>query len=602
MTPTSSPTPKYVFRFRIDDPDPEVILFGCVAADLEEAETITRDAGFREFSLFDSWQLHPSETESAARGRISENPLLGPMWLPVVDVITLATSRLEAGRFWRMNVYAGEYGYDPYQSPFAQAMYEADGSIHIEIGGVPTSDLQPMRSRLLEMLGWIDNTSDDAADEDALRQLPLPHRIFEPGWNAATVAEAVLQTLVLGYGIVETDFFDLGDEALTSMEAFDGLDVVDGGPLFRLAPPVEDDSSLDSDEQPEASPPDGDARDRWNSIPPGTPLSDILFAERRGPVPFSHRFGEIEVQHLVAQDRMKLGPTELVVIELDVAAQAFRERGRQAAADLRPTPGWTLCAETRHRLQELPDFAIRSRVQPLGAAHHYDDYYDTSGPDPILPGEVGDYLGLAFDQEAVMRSEDGTAFTVTRAATGEVQLHGLGSHIAGLGFRGGEVWLRFYRDRRIQWQAVGFWDQMGVDVEVAGREPAEPPTIGSVFPWLRADMAKRYGIVLSAVVVDLTPLPELTNLFVSEMPDVEFGELFDSPHLLARSDLCLGPRVLEILDERELDLGPLLTCSVNDLKSLAIPDDVAEGVAWGFIMFTLSMATTESDDSEAHAE
>lgn len=112
----------------------------------------------------------------------------------------------------------------------------ADGSLHVELRGVSAQDLQPLRSRLLKVLGWIDLSTSDEVDAEALRQLPLPHRIFEPGWNAAAVAEAVLQTLVLGYGITEADFSSFGDQQDPPYRDIAGLDLVDEGPIFRIAP------------------------------------------------------------------------------------------------------------------------------------------------------------------------------------------------------------------------------------------------------------------------------------------------------------------------------------------------------------------------------
>ncbi|MEW1975439.1 UvrD-helicase domain-containing protein [Microbacterium profundi] len=232
----SSPAQLSVFRFRIDDPDPEVVLYGCVAASEAEAALVTQEAGFRDFVLFDQTPLAPDETMGAASDRIRANPILGPQWLRIVDVIAVAAQRLRTGSFWRMDTYAAAFGHDPYRSPFVQTMLEADGSLHVEVGGVTVQDLQPMRSSLLEMLGWIDLIADDETDPGLVRQLPLPHRTFEPGWNAATVAEAVLQTLVLGYGLTESDFFSFGEHSDPPYRDIPGLDVVGDGPIFRIAP------------------------------------------------------------------------------------------------------------------------------------------------------------------------------------------------------------------------------------------------------------------------------------------------------------------------------------------------------------------------------
>lgn len=76
-----------------------MILHGSVAATLAEAEISARAAGFREIILFDQTPLAPSETVSAATDRIRGNPLLGPRWLQVSDVIAVATQRLRTGTF-----------------------------------------------------------------------------------------------------------------------------------------------------------------------------------------------------------------------------------------------------------------------------------------------------------------------------------------------------------------------------------------------------------------------------------------------------------------------------------------------------------------------
>lgn len=224
-----------VFRFRIDDPDADIILFGCVAASEAEAALTARAAGFRDFDLFDRVPLGPGETVEAATERIRSNPLLGPDWLRIVDVIAVVTRRLRPGAFWRMDTYAAAFGFDPYASPFVQAMMEADGALHVEIGGVPIADLEPLRAPMLDLLGWNDLSSSDVTDARELRRLPLPHRVFEPGWNAASVAEAVLQTLVLGYGLTEADFFSFGEQAEPPYLDVPGIQVVEDGPIFRLS-------------------------------------------------------------------------------------------------------------------------------------------------------------------------------------------------------------------------------------------------------------------------------------------------------------------------------------------------------------------------------
>jgi hypothetical protein len=223
-----------VYRLRVDDPDPDAVLFGCVATSESEARAIAARAGYRQVELFDVEPIPPSQDVATVRRRIAENPLLGPQWLPIVEVIAVATERIGQRGHWQMNTYASAYGFDPYRSPFVQAMREADGGLHVEIGGLPTADLQPVRARLMEMLGWVDNASDESADEIERRQLPLPHRLFEPGVRAESIAESVLQVLVLGYEFNETDLFSFGDSSHPPYAGIEGVEVVGDGPIFGI--------------------------------------------------------------------------------------------------------------------------------------------------------------------------------------------------------------------------------------------------------------------------------------------------------------------------------------------------------------------------------
>ena len=87
-----------VFTFYTDDPDPESIMYGCTAATLEEAETLVRAAGYREFTLYEQRALSPDETTDAANERILGNPFLGPQWLPLVETIELLTRQSAYGQ------------------------------------------------------------------------------------------------------------------------------------------------------------------------------------------------------------------------------------------------------------------------------------------------------------------------------------------------------------------------------------------------------------------------------------------------------------------------------------------------------------------------
>lgn len=227
--------PLYVYRFYIDDVDPESIMFGCAAASLSDAEAQARAAGYREFTLFDQRPVEAEESHLAALARIDGHPFLGPEWAPLVAVIAQITQTLTVGRFWGLDTYAGVTGYDPYRSPFVQAMLEADGSLHVEVAGRDdlNSPTRPDQYAQLELLGWTAPADADVAIDAREGRLPNSYRVFEPGWNAQGVAEAFLEALAMVFGITADDFFSFGENNADLVEKLNLMDS-HGGPIFSL--------------------------------------------------------------------------------------------------------------------------------------------------------------------------------------------------------------------------------------------------------------------------------------------------------------------------------------------------------------------------------
>jgi len=226
----------YVFRFYIDDADAESFMFGCTAENLEQAETRVEAAGYREWTLFDQTPLELQQRSAAAAARIDAHPFLGPEWQPLVEVVSYQTKRLHVGEFWTIDTLGARYGYDAYRSPFVQAILEADGSLHVEVGGresiSPT--IKADQDGQLALLGWA-TPSDAVLDDDEHRQLPLASRLFEPGWNAKAVAEVFLEALTLVFRITSDDFFTFGEANIDAVADLALLEQIDDGPIFALA-------------------------------------------------------------------------------------------------------------------------------------------------------------------------------------------------------------------------------------------------------------------------------------------------------------------------------------------------------------------------------
>jgi len=229
-------SPLFVFRFYIDDPDPESPMYGCTSRSLAEAEKEVRSAGYKKFTLYDQRPLDPGETTSAANANILDNPFLGPEWLPLVDVIEHLTMELRMGRFWVLTTYGARYKFDPNVSPYVQAMHEADGSLHVEISGRNTtqSPLTAKQYDELELLGWTPPTAGETGE--AIDDFPIPNsfRVFEPGWNARAVAEFFLESLTMIFDITADDFFSFGVNHQDEIDGMGVLERVREGEIFAL--------------------------------------------------------------------------------------------------------------------------------------------------------------------------------------------------------------------------------------------------------------------------------------------------------------------------------------------------------------------------------
>ncbi|MGZ0212238.1 MAG: hypothetical protein ACKVI4_07140 [Actinomycetales bacterium] len=207
-------------------------IFGCRAETEYEAEKLVRAAGHREYLLFDNRELEAHETSAAATERILENPFLGALWVPLVDAIDVATGYLRPGVFWTLDCYSRAHNYNAYASPFAQAILEHDGSLHIEVCGRNDKSNPIVAEQLeaLEFLGWAAPALPEEVD---IGVLPNPWRVLDAGWNGRRVAELILEALTIVYRVVEADLFNFGEsleESLTNLGTLERID----GPIFGI--------------------------------------------------------------------------------------------------------------------------------------------------------------------------------------------------------------------------------------------------------------------------------------------------------------------------------------------------------------------------------
>lgn len=217
-----------LYTFRLDGPDPEAIDFSCLATSEGEAEGRARAAGHRSFSLVSVVPVDPGMNTSLDR-RIAGNPLLGPDWSPLVDVLEIVMKKVFLAPHWTLHIYGEAYGFDPVVTPGAQCVLEADGSLTVEVTGPSPRHLTHF-AEALEFVGW-----GPPVDEfGVLHDNKNANRTFLPGWTERVVAVALLEVLTSVYSIGREDFFHFGEKVADDVERLGLLERAGKGPQFRL--------------------------------------------------------------------------------------------------------------------------------------------------------------------------------------------------------------------------------------------------------------------------------------------------------------------------------------------------------------------------------
>ncbi len=248
--------PMQVFEFQVQDEGRTVPSFSCVASDIRSAFAQAKRAGFRNLLLMEVRDLTAQESGSEATRRVVAHPLLGPEWLPIVDAIEFMTERTRIGRFWILNTLTGLHNFDPFTSPYVQAIREDDGCLHVEIGGrsVYLDSEGVSQAGLLELLGWEvpvgepeydpavepEFDPDEMPDDDPYPPeggLPNSYRLFPATWSPRAVAEFVLESLVIVFGLTIDDLFSMDRNFTTRVSLLiRGLYRLDNSDIFALKP------------------------------------------------------------------------------------------------------------------------------------------------------------------------------------------------------------------------------------------------------------------------------------------------------------------------------------------------------------------------------
>jgi hypothetical protein len=189
---------EHYYYFAVQDSDPVARSFGCVARSLELAHRKVKWARYQSVLLLEARPLEGVELSSVGRKRVEENPLVGPEWMPLVDLIAATMNLYKVDKTWLLDVARPENPLDK-NDPYAQVIRQPNGNFHAEVG--PTALLReqaPEKEQLLPLLGW---------SPPEHRDLPNYYLQFEPATSNEYIAGSLIQALTAVFGMTPEDGF-----------------------------------------------------------------------------------------------------------------------------------------------------------------------------------------------------------------------------------------------------------------------------------------------------------------------------------------------------------------------------------------------------------
>jgi hypothetical protein len=217
-----------LYSFTVQDKDAEALTFGCIAESLEDAKRQASRAGHREILLLEVRPLEGAEIPEVGRRLAEENPLVGKDWLPLVDLMAKNVDLWKVGDVWILDIFPHN---DPLAggSPYAQALLEPEGSLHVEVG--PTGLLKKSavdNEDLAQWLGW---------KKPLDSGLPNYFQTFEPGTSMEFIAGTVIQSLTALFGVTTKDGFSVHCRR-SAIQPVAGVELLDASPDYILCQPT----------------------------------------------------------------------------------------------------------------------------------------------------------------------------------------------------------------------------------------------------------------------------------------------------------------------------------------------------------------------------
>jgi hypothetical protein len=172
---------------------------------------------------------------------IRDNPLLGPEWDALAEAIVLVLNETGKNRTFLITTYGLRFGLDPDTSPYFQGFKDEFGEFFIEASA--NLNCEPLLTgeefAMMDFLSW----DQPALSPEEFRKRefsveandrPNFERRFSSEVSRVDIAEFVMQTMVLVYGLTEEDFYNFGDretsEKVEALGKLGRLKKTDGNP------------------------------------------------------------------------------------------------------------------------------------------------------------------------------------------------------------------------------------------------------------------------------------------------------------------------------------------------------------------------------------
>ena len=154
---------------------------------------------------------------------IHDNPLLGPEWDALAEAIALVINRTKKYDTFCITTYGHKYGLSPDTSPYFQGMRSEFGELFIEAAANLSCNppLTEEEFAMMEFLSWdrpalspeeFMNRESSAETNDR----PNFERRFDESVDPKDIAEFILQSMVVVYGLTEDDFYNFGNETVAN--------------------------------------------------------------------------------------------------------------------------------------------------------------------------------------------------------------------------------------------------------------------------------------------------------------------------------------------------------------------------------------------------